>query len=163
MTNLAKRLALVCLALSATMISYFAVAADCPEMGFTIVEPHPTSETRAVKWGNETIFIHKVPITRTKDITDIKVVSDGKSLDGPDDALIRLKFTPTADQRLHAATANHSGMRIAFMFGDVVMNHVVWQGPYGMDLGGVRVSLNRGRQLAKALPDAVKGRTAQED
>lgn len=160
MTNFARRLALVCLVLSGPMIGYAAAAANCPDVGFTIVESHPTSETRPVKWGNETIFIHKVPITRTKDITDIKVVSDGKMLDGQDDALIQLKFTLTADQRLHAATANRSGMRIAFMFGDRVMNNVVWQGPYGMDTGGVQVSLNHGREQAKALPMAVEGCTA---
>jgi len=155
----AKRLALMCLVTLGTVAGAGAVAANCPQVGFTVVEPHATSDTRAVKWGNKTIFVHKVPITTTSDITDVKVVSDGALLDGPDDALIQLKFTPTADQRLHAATTNHSGMRIAFMFGDLVINDVVWQGPYGMDTGGVQVSLNRGRQKAKAIPKAVKGCT----
>ena len=160
MSGLAKRLALVGLVLIATGTGVGAVASGCPQVGFTLVEPHATRDTRPVKWGNTTIFVHKMPITKTSEITGIKVVSDGMLLDGPDDAVIQLRLTPAADQRLHAATTNHSGMRVAFMFGDQVMNNVVWQGPYGMDTGGVQISLSRGRQLAKSLPGAVKGCTA---
>jgi hypothetical protein len=48
-----------------------------------------------------------------------------------DDATLLIKFTPAADQRLHDATTNHSGMRIAFLFDDEVLINSVWEGPYG--------------------------------
>lgn len=157
-----KRLGLLCALMLGAVTSGHAIVGRCPQVGFTIVEPHATPETRAVRWGALRIFIHKVPLTTTGDITRIKVVADGPSLDGPDDALIQLTFTPAADQRLHEATSNRSGMRIAFMFGDKVLSNVIWQGPYGMDTGGVQVSLNRGRRNAKQLPEAINGCTARQ-
>lgn len=75
-------------------------------------EPHASSATRAIKVGrNQTIFVRRVPITTTRDIVRIRLVADDN-----DDASLLIKFTSAADQRLHDATTNHSGMRIAFMF-----------------------------------------------
>lgn len=152
----AKRFAPVYLILSSALTGTCALAAQCPQIGYTVVEPHSTKETRPVKWGAQTIFVRKIPITTTSDITSLKVVTDAKLLDGPDDAVIQLTFTPAADKRLHEATSNHSGMRIAFMINDRVLVNVVWQGPYGMDTGGAQVSVNHGRQQLKALPKAVR-------
>ena len=68
-----------------------------------------------------------------------------------------MKFAPMADQRLHEATTNHSGMRIAFLFDDAVLLNFVWEGPYGMDTGGSQVSIRRGSQIARKLRDAIQG------
>jgi preprotein translocase subunit SecD len=129
--------------------------ASCPEVGFTVVEPHATSETRAVRVGrHQTIFVRREAITRTSDISGINLAGDD------DDALILIKFTQAADQRLHDATTNHSGMRIAFLFDNEVLLNVVWEGPYGMDTGGTQVSIRHGMNQARRLMKAIRGCTA---
>ncbi len=136
---MAKRLVIIWTIVSAVAVtSCGAVAnASCPKVGFTVVEPHATSETRPLRvGGNQTIFVRRESITTTSDISEIKLAGadDGDA----DDARILIKFTPVADQRLHDATTNHSGMRIAFLFDDEVLNNVVWQGSYGTYTGGQR-------------------------
>ena len=129
--------------------------ASCPQVGFTIVEPHASADTRAVKaGGNRTIFVRRVPITTTSDITEIKLVDDGD-----DDASLLIKLTPAADQRLHDATTNRSGMRIAFMADDEVLLNVVWEGPYGIDAGGTQLSLQHGMKQARKLMQSIQGCT----
>jgi hypothetical protein len=78
-----------------------------------------------------------------------------------DDVTIQLKFAPLADRRLHEATTNHSGLRIAFLFDDAVLLNVVWEGPYGMDTGGSQVSIRRGLAIARKLREAVRGCMAE--
>jgi len=127
--------------------------ASCPQVGFTFVEPQPSAETRAVKvGGNKTIYVRQVPLTTTSDIVAIILVDDGAL-----DASLRITFTPEADRRLHEATTNHSGSRIAFMAGDDVLLNVVWEGPYGMDTGGTKVSMHHGMKRAKKLMQALQG------
>jgi hypothetical protein len=141
--------------------SFHVAAADvtCPRVGFTVVEPHATSETRRLKvGGRRTVFVHRQWITTTSEIFEIKVVHPHDGND--DDANIQIKFVPAADQRLHDTTTNHSGMRFAFLFNDVVLNNVVWQGPYGTDLGGIQVSIPHGMKRAHELMKAIEGCTA---
>jgi hypothetical protein len=97
-------------------------------------------------------------LTTTRDISDVKVVPNHDAAD--DDGTIQIKFIPKADQRLHDATTNHSGMRIAFLFNDEVLINVVWQGPYGMDLGGSQVDIRHGLNKARELMKAIQGCTA---
>jgi hypothetical protein len=132
---------------------------SCPKVGFTIVEPQSTAETRDVKIGRHGIIhVHRQPLTTTVDITEIKLLRPHEGDD--DDASIEMKFTADVDQRLHAATTNHSGMRIAFLFDDQVLVNVVWEGPYGMDLGGTSVSIAHGLPQARRLMKAIQGCTA---
>jgi hypothetical protein len=141
--------------------SFHVIAADvtCPRVGFSVVEPHPTSETRSLKvGGRRTVFVHRQWITTTSDISEIKVTHPHDGDD--DDANIQIKFIPAADQRLHDTTTNHSGMRFAFLFNDVVLNNVVWQGPYGTYLGGIQVSVPHGMKQAQRLVKAIEGCTA---
>jgi preprotein translocase subunit SecD len=105
--------------------------------------------------NNRTIFVRRESITTTSDIAEIKLVADGD-----DGASLLLKFTPAATQRLHDATTNHSGRRIAFMFDDEVLNNVVWEGPYGLDADGAQVSMSRGMERARRLIKAIRGCTA---
>lgn len=142
-------------------LSFIAPAANaaCPQVGFTVVEPHASLATRPVRIGkDQTIFVRRVPITTTSDIIKIRLVRElaGESNDGAD---LLIKFTPAADQRLHEATTNHSGRRIAFMFNDAVLINVVWEGPYGFDPGGVRVSMNHGLKQGQQLMKAIRGCT----
>lgn len=149
-------LALVAVSELALLSGHAAAGESCPKVGFTIVEPHPSAETRTVSVGkNEAIYVRRVPITTTSDIVEIKLVGDYGESD--DAASLLIKFTPAADRRLHDATTNHSGRRIAFMFNDEVLTNVVWQGPYGMDPGGVRVSMLHGMARARALVGAIRG------
>jgi preprotein translocase subunit SecD len=157
MFNLPKRFILTwTMALAAGVTANGVVAkASCPKVGFAVVEPRATPETRPVRMGNnQTIFVRREALTTTSDIADIRLAGDG------DDALILIKFTPAADERLHDATTNHSGMRIAFLFDDEVLINVVWQGPYGMDTGGSQVSLRHGIKQARSLMKAIRGCTA---
>src|SRR6516164_2063202 len=66
---------------------------------------------------------------------------------------------PAAAQRLHDATTNHSGLRIAFMADDDVLLNVVWEGPYGVDTDGTQVSLEHGMKRARRLMEAIRGCT----
>jgi ABC-type amino acid transport substrate-binding protein len=130
--------------------------AYCPRVGFTVVEPHATPETRPLRVGrNQIIFVRRESITATSDVVEIKLVPDGE-----DDASLVLKFTAPATQRLRDATTNHSGRRIAFMFDDEVLNNVVWEGPYGLDADGAQVSIRHGLNEARKLIQAIQGCTA---
>jgi hypothetical protein len=152
-------LAMYCWAFGVAVTFSSTVAdAACPKVGFTVVEAHATSQTRSVRVGrNKTILVRRESITTTSDISDIKLEIGG---DNADDATFFIKFTAAADQRLHDATTNHSGMRIAFMFDDEVLNDVKWEGPYGMDIGGTQVSIRHGANQARKLMKAIRGCTA---
>ena len=130
--------------------------AACPQVGFTWAEPHASTATHTVKIGkNIVIYVRRVPITTTSDIVDIKLVSD----DDSDGASLLIKFNPAADQRLHDATTNQSGRWLAFMFNDEVMVDSQWEGPYGMELGGTRVSMRHGLKRGRKLMKAISGCT----
>ena len=157
MSKLGRRLLVIGLA----VISQFAppsgnaiASESCPKVGFTVVEPHPSSETRAIKVGRgQTIYVRQVPITTTSDIVEIKLADH----DDGDYATLLIKFTPPADQRLHEATTNHSGMRIAFMADDEVLLSVIWEGQWGMYTGGTQVSIQHGAKRARKLMKALQG------
>lgn len=159
--KLAKRM-LVVWSIPVSMAMTFNVVATeaaCPKVGFTVVEPHATSQTRSLNvGGRRTVFVHRRWITTTRDISEIKVTHphDGDS----DDANIQIKFIPAADQRLHDTTTNHPGMRFAFLFNNEVLNDIVWQGPYGTYLGGIQVSIPHGMKQAQKLMKAIAGCTA---
>jgi hypothetical protein len=161
MFNSAKHL-LIALAIAfsaAAPLPVIAADATCPKVGFTVVEPHASAQTRSLKVdGHRTVFVHRQWITTTRDISEIKVTHPHDGDD--DDANIQIKFIPAADQRLHDSTTNHSGMRFAFLFNEEVMNNVVWQGPYGTDLGGIQVSIPHGMKRAQKLMKAIEGCTA---
>jgi hypothetical protein len=130
-------------------------AAECPEIGFAIVEPQATADTRLIGiGGGRTLFVRRQLLTKTADITGIHLAIGGGNTD---DATLQIRFTPAADQRLHEATTDHSGMRIAFLFGNEVLINIVWQGPYGMDLGGRQISMIHGKNTAQRLMKAVTG------
>jgi preprotein translocase subunit SecD len=161
MLKLPKRWVVVCsiLVSMATAFNVVAAEAACPKVGFTVVEPYATPQTRSLKVsGRPTVFVHRQWITTTRDIAEIKVTHPHDGDD--DDANIQIKFIPAADQRLHDTTTNHSGMRFAFLFNDEVLNNVVWQGPYGTYLGGIQVSVPHGMKQARKLMKAIAGCTA---
>lgn len=138
------------------LISSNAIAnATCPQVGFTIVEPHASSETRPIRVGaKHTIYVRRTPITSTKDIVEIK-------LGGNDyDAELQLKFTAAATERLIAATNNHAGRRIAFMFDDEVLVNVVIPGSNGFNADGAQVSIRHGMSEARRLMTAIRGCTS---
>ena len=157
MVKLSRLLLIAWTVISGLALLSSATVADavCPQVGFTIVEPHASAATRAVRVGkNQTLFVQREPITTTSDIVEIKLVREFD-----DDADLLIKFTPAADQRLHDATTNHSGRRIAFMFNDEVLLNVVWEGPYGIDPGGTRVSMHHGMKRFPKLMKAIRGCT----
>jgi hypothetical protein len=158
--NLAKRLIVIWTIVLGVVVTSCGAAPDasCPEVGFTVVEPRATSETRPVQSRtNQTIFIRKEWITTTSDIAELKIARPEYGDEG--DVLILIKFTPVADQRLHDATTNRSGMRLAFMFDDEVVLNFVWEGPYGTYTGGTQVSVQRGMDQAQRLIKAMRGCT----
>lgn len=130
-------------------------AATCPRVGFTIVEAHSTPQTRALKAGPRTVFVHRDLLTTTADITELRLVHphDGD----PDDVSILVKFTPDVEENLIDATTNHSGIRLAFVFNDEIMLNIKWEGPYGMYPGGTQLSIPHGMKKAQRLQRAVQG------
>lgn len=134
--------------------------AACPQVGFTWVEPHASATTRPVRIGEDkVIYVQRVPITRTRDIVEIKLVRE-LARDSDDGADLLIKFTLAADQRLHDATTNQSGRWLAFMFDDEVMVDSEWDGRYGMELGGTRVSMRHGLKRGRRLMRAIRGCTS---
>jgi hypothetical protein len=158
MLDLAKRLIIICTIVLGIAMTSCGKASDtlCPAVGFTVVEPRATPETRPVRVGtDQTIFIRREWITTTSDISEIKIARPDYG--EKDDVLILIKFTPLADQRLHDATTDRSGMRMAFMFDDEVVINFVWEGPYGMYTGGTQVSKQHGMDQAQRLMEAIRG------
>jgi hypothetical protein len=137
----------------ALVFSSAAAGASCPQVGFTIVEPHASAETRPVDWNNQTIFVRRMPITTTSDITEIKLSGDDFN------ASLDLKFTPAATKRLIQATNNHRGRRIAFMFNDEVLLNIMIPGSQGFGAAGAEVSMRHGMESARRLMKAIRGCT----
>lgn len=129
-------------------------ATACPRVGFVVVEPQASKDTRPLRVsGSQTIYVRQVPITTTSDITDIKLVEDD------DDANLLIKFNTAGTQRLHDATTNHSGRRIAFLFNDEVLLNVIWEGRFGLDGGEAQVSIRHGLKQAREVIEALRGCT----
>jgi hypothetical protein len=129
-----------------------AAAASCPNVSFVVVEPKASQETRPVRAGPwRTIFVRREPITTTADLTEIKLEGDAY------DTLVLLRFTPEAAQRLHDATTNKSGMRVALVADDRAISAVTWEGPYGMDANlGLQMSLGRRVPQVATLVETVQ-------
>lgn len=132
-------------------------APACPQAGFTIVEPKPSPATRPVQnRPHHALFVRREALTATADITEIKLAHD------LGDTQLRLKFTPEAAARLHKATENHAGLRIAFVADKTVVSAVTWSGPYGMDADqGVQLSLGQSRPGLQRLVEAVRRRLSR--
>ena len=125
----------------------------CPSVQFALVEPAASPETRAVKLGDQTIFVRRSPITTTSDISEIKLATDGV------EARILIKFYPAAAQRMLETTTDHDGLRMAFLVDDEVLLAFVWTGPYGIGPGGTQVSLENGLARAQRLMESIRGCT----
>lgn len=139
-------------------------AARQPKIAKIVLSTPSATAFHAHAWHsyNETYFQDIAPegrgqtITKTSEISDIKLVAG----DDDDDAIILIKYTASADQRLHDVTTNHSGMHLAFLFNDEVLLNIIWQGPYGMDTGGGQLSIRHGMKRAQRLMKAIQGCTA---
>ncbi|MEI9889329.1 MAG: hypothetical protein WDN45_00610 [Caulobacteraceae bacterium] len=144
-------LSVLAFALAAFAIAPARAAAACPNAGFTIVEAKASPKTRPVKDGpRHTLFVRRDALTVTTDITEIKLESDGY------DTALLLKFKPEAAARLHDATTNRSGLRVAFVANQRVISAVTWTGPYGMDADqGVQLSLGGPAPRLRPLVEAI--------
>jgi preprotein translocase subunit SecD len=129
-----------------------AAAAWCPNAGWVIVERKSSPDTRPIQdRPNHQIFVRRAQITTTADLTEIKL--DGDAFD----TQVQMKFRPDAAQRLHDATTNKSGLRIAFVVDDQVLSAVTWTGPYGMDADlGVQISLGRAEPQVRPLVESIQ-------
>ena len=117
---------------------------SCPRVGFTLVEPVSSPDTRSLRtWDGRMIYVRRDALTITTDITEAKLIKDGGN-----DATLQFKYTQAATQKLHDATTNHPGTHLAFIFNEVVLNNIVWQGTYGFDSTGAQISIKHG--LVKA-------------
>jgi preprotein translocase subunit SecD len=127
-------------------------APSCPNAGWVVVEPRASPETRPVRdRPNHKIFVRRAQITTTADLTEIKLGGDAY------DTLILMQFTPEAAQRLHDATTDKSGLRIAFVSDDRALSVMTWTGPYGMDANlGVQISLGESEPRLGPLVDAIR-------
>ena len=127
-------------------------AAACPNAGWVLVEPKASPQTRPVRaLPNHRIFVRRDQITTTADLTQIKLAGDAY------DTLIQMRFTPQAAQRLHDATTNRSGLRIAFVSDDRALSSITWTGPYGMDADqGVQISLGKAVPKDRPLVAAIQ-------
>ncbi|MET0290777.1 MAG: hypothetical protein ABW136_00340 [Steroidobacteraceae bacterium] len=148
------KFAVAALVLMLTPVGQAQTAPPCPKVGFAVVEPQATRETRPVTDGSRTIHVHRNLLTEAADIADIQLKNDRG------DALLLIKFTPVAAKRLHEATTDRSGMRIAFLFGDTPLLSVVWEGSYGVPVTGSQLSINRGTEQARRMMAALNGCTA---
>jgi hypothetical protein len=153
-----KQSAVVCaVALVLTAVSHEATAERvCPRVEFTLVEPGASPETRAVKLGDQTIFVRRSAITTTSDISEIKLVTDGV------EARILIRFYPAAAQRMLEATTDHDGLKMAFVVDDEVLLGFTWTGPYGIGPGGTQVSLENGLARAQRLMKSIEGCTGNQ-
>jgi hypothetical protein len=120
---------------SAWALDVAAAAQSCPEVGFTMIEPRASGETRPVKfWRGGPIHVRRNLLTTTADIADVR-------LEPGDHTLMLFKFTPEAGARLEDATTGRSGLRLAFVADDEALLSITWEGEYGMGREGVQVSL----------------------
>jgi len=140
-------------ALGLALVSGGAAAArSCPEVGFMVVEPARSADTRPVRAGpDHKLAVRKQPLSTTADLTEIRLAGD------EDDTLIRMRFTPEAAKRLHDATTGHDGMRLAFVADGEVRMAFTWSGPYGMDADlGTQLSVPHGVVWARPLVAALQ-------
>ena len=157
-----SKLAVIAAAL-ALLVAGSATAAACPDAGFAIVESKASPLTRKVMGGPDgTLYVRREKITTTREITEIKLQGDAY------DSQILLKLTPEEAKRLHDATTNHAGLRIAFVVDDRALGAVTWQGPYGMDADlGLQLSLGHSDpsllEPVKAIGECIGETTPAQD
>jgi hypothetical protein len=115
----------------------------------TLIESSASSETRAVKLGDDTVFVRRSGITTTSDIAEIEIAGD--------DALasIQIKYSPDAADRLFDATSNHHGLRVAFVVDDEIWLAFTWVGPDGIGRDGTQISLENGMGRAQKLVESI--------
>lgn len=134
----------------AAAVRISASQSSCPRVDLTLIEPSSASETRAVKLGDETVFVRRDGITTISDISEIKVAGD--------DVLtsIQIKYYPEAAARLLDATTNHDGQRMAFVVDDDVWLAFTWEGPDGIGPEGTQISLQNGIDRAQRLVESIR-------
>lgn len=123
---------------------------SCPRVDVTLIESSSSSETRPVNLGERTVFVQRGAITTTSDISEIKVTGDDVL------ASIQIKHNPEAGARLFRATSNRDSLRIAFVVDDDVWLAFTWEGPDGMGLEGMQISLQNGMDRAKRLVESIR-------
>ena len=126
---------------------------SCPRVGFTLVEPSASAETRPVKLGDQALFVRRDALTTTSDIAEIKIAGDDV------DTLILIKFNPGAAARLAEATTDHDGLAMAFVVNDDVLLAFTWQGRWGIDPRGTQLSIQHGMARAQKLVESIRGCT----
>jgi len=136
---------------SALTLSPAAADASCPRVDITLVEPSASSETRAVKLGQGTLFVRRNAMATTRDISEIKVAGDDA------DTLIQIRYTEAAAARLHDATTDHDGLKLAFVVDDDVWLAFTWRGPYGIEPDGTQISIRNGLAKAQRLLESLRG------
>jgi preprotein translocase subunit SecD len=119
----------------------------------TIIESSSSPATRAVRQGDDTVFVRRNGITTTSDIAKITVAGD--------DALasIQIDYTPQAADRLFDATSNGDGLRMAFVVDNEVWLAFTWEGPDGIGPNGSQISLLNGMDRAQSLVEAMRACT----
>ena len=122
---------------------------SCPRVDLTLVEQSASSETRAVKLGEQTLFVRRDAITTTGDISEIKVAGDDS------DTLIQIKYRPDAAAKVLEATTDHDGVKLAFVVDDEVWLSFTWRGPYGIGPEGTQLSLQHGMAKARRLTESI--------
>ncbi len=130
----------------------------CPNAGFTVAELTPTPATHEIHGGPRgRLDVRREQITTTADIAEIKLGGDAY------DTQVLLRLKPEAARRLHDATTNRAGMRVAFVVDDLALGLVTWQGPYGMDADlGLQLSAGRPAPEFQPLIEAVQRCIGQE-
>jgi hypothetical protein len=134
----------------AAAVSISSVQASCPRVEVTLIESSSSSETRPVKLGERTVFVQRSPITTTSDISEIKIAGDDVL------ASIQIMHTPEATARLFGATSNRDNLTIAFVVDDDVWLAFTWEGPDGIGLDGMQISLQNGTDRAKRLAESIR-------
>jgi hypothetical protein len=134
-----------------TLSPALATSACLPRVELTVVDARPSSETRPVVQGEDTIFVQRDAITTTRDISEISIAGDDF------DTRIHIKYTPDAAARLRDATTGHDGLDLAFVVVDDVWLAFTWQGPYGMGPDGTQLSIRNGLVKAEKLMESIRG------
>jgi Family of unknown function (DUF6152) len=136
--------------ISALTLSPKAVTSTCPRVDMTLVEPSASSDTRPVKLGTSTVFVRRNAITTTSDISGLKLAGDDA------DTLIQIKYTERAAARLHEATTDHDGLKLAFVVDDDVWLAFTWRGSHGIEPDGTQVSIRNGLAKAQRLMESIR-------
>lgn len=133
-----------------TLSPALATAPCLPRIELTVVEARPSSETRPVERGNDTMFVRRDAITTTRDISQISIAGDDF------DTRIHIEYTPEAAARLRDATTGRDGLDLAFVIHDDVWLAFTWTGPYGIGPDGTQLSIRNGWAKAEELMASIR-------